>query len=375
METAIRGAACPEDVFGELAGDADAKRVALRHAYQALARVLHPDKNVGPDADKARALFIRVTELRPQAEAKIDAGTYGQRHVAPPAPPPPPADPVVVTTKRDRYTVSPPPPAYSGDVADLYDCTSLTCPTQRLLFKIARSAADNDLMENEARALGKVFPLTQDGVDDYRLLPRLVESFVLKGSGPARRVNVFERSWQPISDPGIPEHVSWAEIARRHPSGLDFRDWVWMWKRALGALGQAHRNGYVHAAVLPEHLLVQPDTATVRHGHGGKLVDWCYAVPIGEKARAIVGARRDFYPPEIFAKLPLTPGTDLYMLAQSALWLMRGDAPRTIRALVDSCLIRSPHRRPGDAWDLLRDTGKRLKDLVGPPAYRLFHLT
>ena len=91
METAIRGAACPEDVFGELAGDADAKRVALRHAYQALARVLHPDKNVGPDADKARALFIRVTELRPQAEAKIDAGTYGQRHVAPPAPPPPPA--------------------------------------------------------------------------------------------------------------------------------------------------------------------------------------------------------------------------------------------------------------------------------------------
>lgn len=367
MVRAIGDATCPEDVFGELHGDPAA---ALRHGYQKLAGVLHPDKNPGADAVQARELFIRVTAFRGQAEAKIAAGTYGDRHTAPPSPPAV-AAPVVVTTKRDVYVVSGTMRA-KGDVADLYDCTSKARPEQRLLFKIARSAADADLMENEVKALAKIFPSAQEGVEDYRLLPRLVEAFVLKGSGPPRRVSVFERSWQPLSK-DVPEHVSWWDIMRPRPGGIDFRDWVWMWKRGLGALGRAHRNGYVHAAVLPEHLLVQPDAGAEKLGHGGKLVDWCYAVPIGQKARAIVGARRDFYPPEVEGRMPLGPAADIFMLAQSMTGMFDIDTPPALRRLVESCLIRNPHRRPQDAWELLGETAKLLQRIVGPPAYRLFH--
>ena len=97
----------------------------------------------------------------------------------------------------------------------------------------------------------------------YRYLPRLIDSFGLRGSGGPRRVNVM---------PYYKGHYSMEEVMRVYPEGVDFRDMVWMFKRTLAAIGFVHRQGIVHGALIPPHILVHP----IRHG--AKLVDWCYAV-------------------------------------------------------------------------------------------------
>jgi hypothetical protein len=56
--------------------------------------------------------------------------------------------------------------------------------------------------------------------------------------------------------------------------------------------------GLVHGAVLPEHVLIQPDE------HGLVLIDWCYSVPLTPSTplRAPVTARAGLYPPEVAAR-------------------------------------------------------------------------
>src|SRR5262249_891785 len=146
---------------------------------------------------------------------------------------------------------------------------------------------------------------------------------------------------------------------------LDFRDVVWMVKRLLVVLGFVHRRGFVHGAVLPPHLLVHPVD------HGARLVDWCYAVPPGQRVRALSVAYRDLYAPEIAAKQPVTPQTDIYMAARCALALVgRTHVPRALRTFFETCLARSPARRPDDAWKLHDELEELLRRLVGPPRYR-----
>ena len=190
----------------------------------------------------------------------------------------------------------------------------------------------------------------------FRYLPRLRESFVSRGEdGVERRVNVIT---------GFFEHVAMSEVMATAPHGLDFRDAAWMTKRMLATLGFVHRQGLVHGAVLPPHLLVHPVN------HGARLVDWCYAREIGEPLRAVPTAWRSFYPPEVFEKKPATAKTDIFLAAKTALALMGEKAPAPIHRFWSTCLAPSPSRRPDDAWALHDELEALLKSLVGKPKYR-----
>jgi hypothetical protein len=311
----IRTARTPAELF-----DAGGVR-----AYRRLARLVHPDTG-GP-----REAFDRLTALW---------HAHG---------------PVTVRTRRGTYTLAPAP--VRGDLANLYAAGDA-------MVKIPRDPAVNDLLEREAIALRQ---LPQDG--DGRFLPyvpRLLESFRHRdeSTGTERRANVLGR---------LDGFHTLAEVREAYPGGVDPRDVAWMWRRLLVALGFAHRAGVLHGAVLPEHVLIQPGA------HGLVLVDWCYSVPGchpdgGDRVPAMVPGRADWYPPEVAAREPAGPGTDIHLATRCMTYLMAGRAPKALRAFAGGCLLRARNRRPQDAWRLLADLDDLLERLYGPRRFRPFHL-
>lgn len=306
----------------------------------------------------------------------------------------------------------------SGDVADVF--ISATGD----VLKIARTNSDNDLLDNEAAILGRLRAKKKTKLHAY--LPQLIEWPLLRDRGNVR-MNVF------IREDGF---VPLAAILAAFPSGIDYQDFVWMYKRLLVAIGFAHINGVIHGAVLPPHVLVHPT------GHGAKLIDWCYAldftftklpkpapdpaatpapapaaptamsawdmlrassfteeeddpvdpgpaptVPTADPNRMYVQAisveHEAFYAPEILRKQTPSPATDIYMAAKCAVALLGGNVatdeipatvPAPIRAFFSASLLRAPEKRPQDAWTLHEEFDKLLRALVGPPKYRPFSM-
>ncbi|MEU6021213.1 serine/threonine protein kinase [Micromonospora sp. NPDC047134] len=294
--------------------------------YRELVAALHPDRlgSAGPGVRaEATAAFVEVTtRWRNRQVIELHGYRCGQ-------------------------------PVHSGDLADLYDVG------QDRLLKLPRVPHDNDLMLREERALRQ---LAERG--DPRWLPyvpRLVDSFAHQDTATRaeRRINVLATA------PGLHSLV---EVRQAYPDGLDARDVAWMWRRLLVALGLAHRAGVVHGAVLPPHVLIEPEA------HGVVLVDWCFSTEPGGVVPAMVPDYQDWYPPEVTGGQPAGPGTDIAMAAHCMAWLMDGHAPAELRAFIKGC--RQPHlaARPDDAWRLLGELDEVLERLYGPRTFRPFTL-
>lgn len=268
---------------------------------------------------------------------------------------------------------------HAGAVADIY---ATEHDGVAAVAKVAGDPRDNDLLVAEATALRAVSPSPKpEGLE--HLLPRLLDNFELRSGAARRRVNIISRacslgSGLPVERGGVPAYVTVADVMRAYPApgGLDFRDAAWIARRMLGALGLVHSRGYVHAGVLPQHVLVHPTE------HDALLVDWCYAVPAGSKGRALVKGCEASYPSELRAGKPVGPQADVYMFGACFARLLgaavepgrdpaypRG-VPDEVRRFVAACLIGNPARRPADAWALHDDLGDIMKALVGPPKFR-----
>lgn len=365
----IADAEVPEDVFGALAGTAlEEKLQELTTLYRKLVQVVHPDKyRQIEEQETARPAFVKITQFKVAAEAKLRAGTYGDRRVAVEPETAPAVHPVVIQTPKRKYLIT---RTFShGDLADLYKAT-YGKSAEVVILKVAQSPADNDLMDVESRVLSAIYPPSQKEEKFYRYLPRLMDTFQMRSAKRTiRRVNVF-----PMYD----DYYSLEEVLQAHPNGIDFRDWIWMYKRALAGIGYVHlKKDVVHGALTPAHVLIHPI------GHGAKIVDWCYAVQEWSKGRnrikAIQSKYKKLYPPEVLAKQPPTPATDLYMLSKCSVALLGGNTetnqvpdtvPKQIQSFLTSCLLSNPSRRPDNAWQLHEEFDELLLRTVGKPRYR-----
>lgn len=280
---------------------------------------------------------------------------------------------------------------FDGDLCDFYEATHRT-PRAKIVkkdwtwfdllddedevqvpavFKVTKKPCDNDLIQNEAKVLPRLFPPGAADEKFYRYFPKLLETLEVRVNGETHQALVLHRA---------KGYVSFAEVLKAYPKGIDFRDMVWMWKRLLAGVGYAHERGTVHGALIPPHTIVHPID------HGAKVLDWSYAVALKDKeprVRAMSTAWRSFYAPEIPERRPVSPATDVYMSAKCALALLGGNVetnempasvPDEVQKFIKVCLDPLPNMRPPNAWDLLEEFDKLLRKIVGKPVYRPFSM-
>ncbi len=157
------------------------------------------------------------------------------------------------------------------------------------------------------------------------------------------------------------------QVVDRHGGVLDGRHVTWIWKRLLEGLDWIHRQGYVHGAITPDHVLVFPAN------HGVKILDWSYSAKAGGKLKAISAANRALYPSEVFAKKPLTTGADLFMVAKCMEFCFAGArggevGPRLYTGLIHACTLPATHRYQ-DAVEVLDVIKRHARALYGPPKF------
>jgi len=111
-----------------------------------------------------------------------------------------------------------------------------------------------------------------------------------------------------------------------------------------------------------------------------QLTSWGHAVQAGKVVKTISALYKDWYPPEILAKQPVLPGTDIYMAAKCMFYLagVNPNQPITVSAeqipipmqrFFQSCLLPGVKMRPDNAWDLHKEFDDLLKTLYGKPKF------
>jgi serine/threonine protein kinase len=363
----LENAQQPEEVFGKLDGD---QGEALRASYRLLTKVAHPDRYAAPhDQAAAEKAFVALQRWLIRAEEKIKIGAYGQDGAAHATSTPP----VLVRNRKCEYLVQGTPFA-QGDLCNLYRCTYVPDGKEtNAIFKVARNPADNDLVSNEGSIL-KQLASNKDYEQFHAYIPRIVDSFDYRDSSSphARRVNVLALEEGP--------YYSLQEVRAAYPQGIDARDMAWIWRRLLIVLGFAHRHSVIHGAALPAHILIQPEN------HGLVLIDWSYALyepAPGEYIPAISTEYKDWYPPEVLAKEPPRPGTDIYLGALCMLYLLGGDPvkgtiPESVHKRIQSFFrgttLKGQAQRPQDALRLLDEFTELIESLWGPRTFREFYM-
>jgi serine/threonine protein kinase len=276
--------------------------------------------------------------------------------------------PVTVTSPTRTYVLH--RLLAAGDVADVHLAPIWTDSRveegPEYLVKVSRVPEALALLDNEQTVLTDL--LDAAGDTTYReYLPVLAEAFPAQDKFP-KWVNVFRY------EPGF---FTLEQIHARHPS-LDGEHLAWIFKRLLTVLGFSHRQGIVHGAVLPCHVLLSPAN------HGLRLVGWGQSVQTGGQVRVLVARCRDWYPPEVLNKQPVSPGTDLFLAARCLIYLAGGDpvrdrmpeaVPAPMRRFVKSCLLEGLRMRPDDAWQLQDEFDELLRHLYGPPKFQPLTMT
>lgn len=363
----LENARQPEDVFGKLDGN---QAEELRVSYRSLTKVAHPDRYADPhDQALAEKAFRALQKWLASAEEKIKSSAYGQDGAAHA----PNAPTVLVRSRKHEYLVQGTPFA-QGDLCNLYQCRYvLNGKETEGIFKVARNPGDNDLVSNEAHVLRQLAS-SEEYKQFHAYIPQLVDSFDYRDSTSphARRVNVL------ALEAGL--YYSLKEVRASYPQGIDARDMAWIWRRLLIVLGFAHKSNIIHGAVLPTHVLIQPEH------HGLVLIDWSYAVcepSPGDYIPAISTEYKDWYPPEVLAKEPPRPGTDIYLGALCMLYLLGGDPVRgtlpdsvhkRIQLFFRGTALKGPAQRPQDALRLLDEFTELIESLWGPRAFREFYM-
>ncbi|MBW4438926.1 MAG: hypothetical protein KME04_17445 [Pleurocapsa minor GSE-CHR-MK-17-07R] len=287
-------------------------------------------------------------------------------------------DAVAVATPTHAYAVS--KLLSKDDICTVYKCTfSAEGETWTGMFRIATHAADNDLVEQEARALSHL--QSAHNFDKFRpFLPSLLESFLFSDASgdPPRQVNILTMHAH-IASPA--ELYSLEEVRAEYSGGIHPKDMAWMWRRLLNVLGFAHASGVIHGAVLPPYVLIEP------RDHKLALTGWGFSVRrpasgAGSPMTAISTSYEGWYPPEILAKQVPSAAADLHLAARTMLYVigakMHGGTPEhyllepEMAAYFARFLHDDPSRRPQSAWDALDEFDRLIESLWGPRTFRVF---
>ena len=254
-----------------------------------------------------------------------------------------------------------------GESSDVFLGRRARRVTERVVLKVLRARANGDLLEREHATLRALQTSTAPGTPYFsRTIPEVVQKGHLRDDDGTERPTLILRHLSGFSP-------TLADVREAYPRGVDPRAAVWMWRRALETLGWVHDSGWVHGAVVPQHLVVHP------RDHGALLVGWSCAGRPSEAPIARVADRGDFYPAASSANATdaLRPELDLVMSARCIAFVLGGDArtgevPSSVPAQLAALVREHSSGAPGDARALHEALGAAAKSAFGPPAYHAF---
>jgi hypothetical protein len=239
--------------------------------------------------------------------------------------------------KTDKATYRATSVVANGDVSTVYGVGDV-------VLKIADAPSDNDLMQHETRVLGLLLA-QQDKTTIHFVPPR--DQF---RTADGRLGTVFQRL------DGLDLTALRERFRSRGEPGLPPRHLIWVLRRALAALGWAHKNGVLHGNLDPSHILVRG------RDHMVWVVDWCWAVVNpAQTGQGFKALNETYSPPEVKDRGRPTPASDIYALGKCAIHLVGGDpATKTLPDNMDAKLARfikymcveSQGGRAQDAWEL-----------------------
>lgn len=300
-----------------------------------LKMLIHPDKYSDDKAKLATEAFARLEELLYE-EKQVQSCAFD------------------ATTRLRTYKAF--GRAYTGSVGNLYCCVYLRDGLLKDgLLKLPRAVRDNDLVAAEAKALKAVWE-SKNAASVF--FPRYEESF-------KHRDKITKTDRAALVIRRLPEFISLAEIAKTFPAGLDIRDLAWIWRRCLIALTLLSELDIVHGSVVPEHILIKPDT------HGVLLTGMTTSVNSGDKIK-ILGGDKKLFPPEVLNKESVSTATDIYTLCATMDSLMREDTPMQFRLFVKGCTFGRIKVRPQNPLMLLDEFDELLERMYGPRRFRVF---
>jgi hypothetical protein len=252
-----------------------------------------------------------------------------------------------------------------GEISDVYAAQRARWPTERALVKVLREGRDLGLFDHEWAVLGRLLASKAPGAGTFgsRLPQPIAHGPITAGAHVGSRATVLR--WA-----GGFVHTFEA-VQHAHPHGIEPRAAIWIWRRVLELLSFLHASGYVHGALLPQHLLVQDGE------HGVRLVGYSCADHPGAKLRSVCTRSSSFYPEDLKASRTLSAGSDLAMSARCVAFLLGGDAlghglpaavPAPLAELVRE-LATAKTPAPLDAWSLRERLGDLAQALFGAPAF------
>lgn len=354
LYTALSQAVCPEDVFGDPAEGTTAE-AHVKKRYRELATKVHPDKfrdAAGELKELVDSTFSALERMKERADAKVTAGTYGNRLI-----PDLGAESFAIVTRKRTYHLRNTPIA-EGELALLYGgvCADANGDADRVVVKVVKESGDNSFMENEVSALETLW---ESPGAQSKHLPVILDRFTTEGR---QRSTVFREI------DGLDLHT----VHERHPGGIPLKHAIWVLSRTFSALGYAHKRQIVHSNVEPAHIMINGIT------HNAFLIDWCCAARKGQKFRLLTD---HFSPPEALDGKPPIPQSDIYGAVKCFVYILGGDAATgklpdsidvRIQRFVRYCLEPRPMSRPNDAWELYHMLRGLRTEVLGQPAYEPF---
>lgn len=381
IQSLVSAARSTQDVFPSLLLrdlSVDERLLLIEEEYVVLVRRLRPERfgsNVLAQ-NSARHLLSKLYDWHQRAVRELESQRVSPEPTEsePTSSPaqvvrPPPrlrSVPTPSPTSEVDFSITTPSGSYrvhrimaQGDVAMLYRGVGTQGPHegQPVTVKVAMQREDNDLMMEEARIVRSL-----QGCDgpQRKHLPTLVDQFMAP-SGQAGSIFAHLDGYDLDA------------VRERYPSGLSAEHVAWILARALSVLGFVHQQGIIHANIEPAHLLVRPED------HNVFLIDWTYAVVAPEQTGQGFRAHNpDFSPPEVMARKPPLPASDLYSLGKTMVYLLGGDVRLgTIPPQVDERFARfvqfltrdSPRQRAQDAWETAAQLQSLRTEVFGPSRF------
>lgn len=227
--------------------------------------------------------------------------------------------------------------------------------SEQVVLKLLRAPGDLDVFRHEWEVLGALQRATRDGTAHFsRLMPSPVAfgeaRLGVHGTEGTRQVMVLGLASGFVH--------TFDDLRAAYPAGVPPAASIWLWKRVLESLAWLHGTGWVHAAVLPAHLLVHA------RDHGVRLIGFSCATRVGATVKVTAGGLS----PGVEAQ----PAVDYSMSARAVQSLLTAPVPEPLQRLLERA--SNDAASFADGWALIAELDRVAREVFGPPQYVPFQM-